>query len=283
MAKKINKILKINRTVNKNEIKSLLKWFISNFGGLRTQKLLDKLKELGFKAATKGGISINLEDLKIPPAKKNLITNAEKEVKKLNKKIVLGEISIVNHTNKTNQIWANTNELLTNEIIENFRQLDLINPIYIMTLSGARGNISQIKQLIGMRGLMSDSQGEIISTPIKSNLKEGLSILEYFISCYGARKGIVDTALKTANSGYLTRRLIYSSQNQVIKKSDCKTNAAKLIYNKIKNKETYKKNIESLIGRVIAKEILGENSKILASYGQDICNVRALKYNKVLF
>lgn len=266
--------LKLNKTTNKNEIKNLIKWFITNHGGLRTQKLLDKLKELGFKTATNAGISINLEDLRVPPAKIDLLKNAENEIVHLNEKLNSGQINIVLYTEKTNQIWANTNELLKNEIIDNFRQIDLVNPIYIMTLSGARGNISQIKQLVGMRGLMADSQGEIISMPIKSNLKEGLTIREYFISCYGARKGIVDTALKTANSGYLTRRLVYASQNQVITQNDCKTLHNSLVLNQISNKKQYKQNIDKIVGRVLAKDIKEENGKNLACYGQDICNVR---------
>lgn len=271
------KNLTFNKTINKAEIKKLIKWFINNYGGLRTQKLLDKLKELGFKIATKTGISINVEDLKVPPTKQNLIKNSENEILKLKHKLQSGKINSVKYTEKTNQIWANTNELLKNEIIENFRQTDLVNPIYIMTLSGARGNISQIKQLVGMRGLMSDSQGEIISLPIKSNLNEGLTVLEYFISCYGARKGIVDTALKTANSGYLTRRLVYAGQNQVIKKNDCQTNYSNLILNKKNNKKNYKENIEKIVGRVLGKEIKDLNEKNIAGYGQDICNVRSLK------
>lgn len=282
MITKASDIIKLNKTITKNEIKNLIEWFIANFGGLRTQKLLDKLKELGFKIATKTGISIGINDLRVPSSKKNLITNAEKDVCKLNRMKNLGEITIVEYTEKTNQIWANANELLKNEIIENFKQTDLINPIYIMTLSGARGNISQIKQLVGMRGLMSDSQGEIISLPIKSNLKEGLNVVEYFISCYGARKGIVDTALKTANSGYLTRRLIYASQNQIIKKTDCKTNKCKLMLSHINSKKIYKKYIEDLVGRVTAKDILNEKGEKIVSYGQDICNVRFLLQDKVL-
>jgi DNA-directed RNA polymerase subunit beta' len=266
--------IKFNKTTNKNEIKDLIKWFINNYGGLRTQKLLDKLKELGFKIATKTGISITIEDLKVPKSKKNFINNAEKEIENLNQKISAGEINLVKYTEKTNQIWSNTNELLKNEIIDNFRQNDLINPIYIMTLSGARGNIAQIKQLVGMRGLMSDSQGEIISTPIKSNLKEGLTVFEYFISCYGARKGIVDTALKTANSGYLTRRLVYAAQNQLIKKNDCYTNSSTLVLALITNKQKYKMNIEKTIGRILAKDLINEDGKKIASAGQDICNVR---------
>ncbi len=267
------KLIKLNKTINKKEIKNLIKWFICNYGGLRTERLLDKLKELGFKISTKAGISLNLEDLEVPMSKKDLIKNAEQDIKNLNKEVNLGQINVVKYTEKTNKVWANTNELLKEDIIETFRQKNIINPLYIMTLSGARGNISQIKQLVGMRGLMSDSQGEIISMPIKSNLKEGLNIKEYFISCYGARKGIVDTALKTANSGYLTRRLIYASQNQIIKKTDCQTHYTNIIVYRPTNKEKYKLTLEKITGRVVAKDIINMQGKTLAVYGQDICNV----------
>jgi DNA-directed RNA polymerase subunit beta' len=150
--------------------------------------------------------------------------------------------------------------------------------LYMMTFSGARGNISQIRQLVGMRGLMSNSQGQIIKLPIKSNLKEGLSITEYFISCYGARKGLVDTALKTANSGYLTRRLIYAVQGQIIKQPNCKTKNGILINNFIKNKKDLQKKKDKLIGRILAIDIKDKkNGRLIASKGQDICNYLAKK------
>lgn len=270
--------LNYNKTLDKKELKNLLKWFISNFGSLRSQKLIDKLKELGFKVATETGISLGIEDLKIPPIKKNILENTEKEIKASLIKLEKGKINILKRTEKINQAWNVANEILKNEVINHFRQTDLISPLYMMTLSGARGNISQIKQLIGMRGLMSDSQGEIISLAIKNNFREGLNSIEYFISCYGARKGLVDTALKTANSGYLTRRLIYSSQNQIIKKYTCNTKQNKMVINLKKNKKDYKNTMENLIGRVIAKDIVEEKTKkILISYGQDICNVRLLQ------
>ena len=131
-----------------------------------------------------------------------------------------------------------------------------------MMTSGARGNILQIKQLIGMRGLMVDPQGKIMNTAIKNNLKEGLDILEYFISCYGARKGIIDTAIKTANSGYLTRKLVYAIQDQTIKKPDCKTNNKHIILNKKDKKTYYKLTIEAIIGRVTARDIISEKTFI---------------------
>lgn len=263
-----------NKTFDKNEIRKLISWFITNYGNIRTKKLLDKLKELGFKYATEAGISLGIEDLKIPKTKKILFQNTERILKKNERKFLKGTLSSINNLEKITQSWNTTNELLKDEVVRNFKQTDLLNPLYMMTLSGARGNISQIRQLVGMRGLMADSQGEIINLPIKSNFKEGLNIIEYFISCYGARKGLIDTALKTANSGYLTRRLIYVSQSQIIKKPDCLTKRNNLILTTKNNKKEYKHLTENLLGRVIARTIKEKGTnKILASYGQDICNV----------
>jgi len=144
----------------------------------------------------------------------------------------------------------------------------------MMTLSGARGNISQIKQLVGMRGIMSDSRGEVINLPIKSNFKQGLNIIEYFISCYGARKGLVDTALKTANSGYLTRRLVFVSQDQIIKQPNCYTKYSDLISINSLSKLGFSSLKSKLLGRVISKDVFSFNGdKKLISFGQDICNV----------
>jgi hypothetical protein len=272
------KELNCNKTFNKNEIKKLIYWFLINYGSIRTTKLLDELKFLGFKYATNAGISLGIEDLKIPEIKIKLIENTEKHIKKTETKLKTGEIDILKKLEKITESWNNTNEVLKNELITNFRQTDLLNPVYMMTFSGARGNISQIKQLVGMRGLMSDSKGEIINLPIKSNLKEGLKITEYFISCYGARKGLIDTALKTANSGYLTRRLIYVAQSQTIKQSNCKTNKGILIMSLKKDKNAYNTTKKSIIGRVLAKDInKNETNKPIASAGQDICNYLAKK------
>lgn len=269
--------LSCNKTFNKNEIKKLIEWFLTNYGTIRTSKLLDKLKHIGFKYTTIAGISIGLEDLDIPITKKHLFKNTENELSKSEKRLEKGKISTLENSEKIIKSWNTTNELLKKDIINNFREKDLLNPVYMMTFSGARGNISQIRQLIGMRGLMSDSKGEIINLPIKSNLKEGLKITEYFISCYGARKGLVDTALKTANSGYLTRRLIYVTQNQIIEQPNCGTKKGFKINIK-KSKGSYNEIKDRIVGRVVSKNILDtKTNKILVSSGQDICNYLAKK------
>ena len=272
-----NKKIICNKTFDKNEIRKLIDWFLTNYGTIRTSKLLDKLKSIGFKYTTLAGISIGMEDLSVPATRNNLFQNTEKELKRAENLLKQGETTLIENGDKIIKSWNITNEILKKDLISNFREKDLLNPVYIMTFSGARGNLSQIRQLIGMRGLMSDSQGEIINLPIKSNLKEGLKVTEYFISCYGARKGLVDTALKTANSGYLTRRLIYVTQNLIIEQSNC--GSRKGFNLKIKQEKKALNNLkDKIIGKVLCKEVKDtENNQIIACSGQDICKYLANK------
>jgi DNA-directed RNA polymerase, beta'' subunit/160 kD subunit len=226
-----------NTKFNKKEIQKLIIWFLINHGTKKTSNLIDQIKTISFQYATKSGFSIGIEDLKIPEIKRYLIKNTEKEIFKNEKLYLMGKITNIQRLQKIIDIWNTTNEILTKELIQNFRQNNTLNPVYISALSGARGNISQVKQLVGMRGLMSDSKGEIIDIPIQSNFKEGLNITEYLISCYGARKGLIDTALKTSNSGYLTRKLVDVAQSLIIKQLDCKTLQGVLVTPLIKNKK----------------------------------------------
>lgn len=277
---------KFNKTFDKKEIKFLANWFLINYGSIKTLKLLEKLKLIGFKYSTLAGISLGIEDLKIPPAKKSIFKYAEKEIEKNENRYEKGKINIVDYTERTIKIWTSVNDILKNEVVDNFRQTNVLNPLYMMASSGARGNISQIRQLVGMRGLMSDSKGELINVPIKDNFKEGLTLTEYFISCYGARKGLIDTALKTANSGYLTRRLVYVAQSQTITQVSCQTKYKNLIVtSQPKNKSEFIIKKEYLVGRVLAKEIIDKfTNQRIASFGQDICNYlakRIIKENKI--
>nr|YP_009541103.1 RNA polymerase beta'' subunit [Lepocinclis steinii]AYQ93595.1 RNA polymerase beta'' subunit [Lepocinclis steinii] len=267
-----------NKTFDKKQITKLIEWFIYNYGTIRTNNLTNRLKSIGFKHATKAGLSLGPEDLKIPSIKKQLIKNTVKLLKDQKKYYEEGKITKQNLLQKEIDTWNLTNNTLKNEIIKNFRQTNLLNPVYMMIFSGARGNLAQIKQLIGMRGLMSDSKGDIINLPIKSSLKEGLKSKEYFISCYGARKGIIDTALKTANSGYLTRKLIYVSQNMIIKQQDCKTKKGTLINLTIKNKTDYIKLKTKLTGTIVAENITDfKTRKKIICKSQDICPYIAKK------
>ena len=210
----------INKVMNKKSLVNLLSQIYLEFGGAKTAYLANTLKNLGFKYATKAGTTISIADLDVPAEKKELLQHAEDEIEKTTQRYLKGEITEVERYTKVIDTWSETTAKLTESVVENF---DRLNPVYMMAFSGARGNLSQVSQLVGMRGLMADSQGQIIDLPIKSNFKEGLSVTEYIISSYGARKGLVDTALKTADSGYLTRRLVDVAQDVIIRDEDCGT------------------------------------------------------------
>jgi len=198
-------------------------------GNAETVDLLDNIKDMGFKYATLAGLSFGISDLKIPAKKEEIIKEAEKKVAKIHKNYRNGVLTEGERYNQVIDAWTHARVAVTNEMIRGLREdkteddRPYLNPIYVMTGSGARGSVDQIQQLAGMRALMAKPSGEIIETPIKSNFREGLTVLEYFSSTHGARKGLADTALKTANSGYLTRKLIDVAQNVIITMSDCGT------------------------------------------------------------
>jgi DNA-directed RNA polymerase subunit beta' len=212
-----------NRMVDKGQLKKLITWSFRHYGTARTAQMADKLKELGFRFATRAGVSISIDDLKIPPIKKEMLEAAENTIDETEAKYTRGEITEVERFQKVIDTWNITSESLKDEVVVNFRENYPLNSVYMMAFSGARGNLSQVRQLVGMRGLMANPQGEIIDLPIKTNFKEGLTVTEYIISSYGARKGLVDTALRTADSGYLTRRLVDVSQDVIVREHDCGT------------------------------------------------------------
>jgi DNA-directed RNA polymerase subunit beta' len=222
MAEKKSMIFR-NRVVNKGQLKNLIYWSFTNFGTARTAEVADRLKDLGFRYATKAGVSISVDDLMIPPSKRELLDEAEQEIYETETRYTRGEITEVERFQKVIDTWNSTSENLKDEVVRHFKSSDPLNSVYMMAFSGARGNISQVRQLVGMRGLMADPQGQIIGLPIKTNFREGLTVTEYIISSYGARKGLVDTALRTADSGYLTRRLVDVSQDVIVREIDCST------------------------------------------------------------
>lgn len=254
----------INKVMDKKSLNNLLLQIYLEFGGAKTATLANSLKDLGYRYATKAGTTISIADLEVPPEKKDLLKQAETEIEKSTHRYLKGEITEVERYTKVIDTWSETTSKLTEYVVDNF---DKLNPVYMMAFSGARGNLSQVSQLVGMRGLMADAQGQIIDLPIKSNFKEGLSVTEYIISSYGARKGLVDTALKTADSGYLTRRLVDVAQDVIIRDIDCQTD--KCI--KMKPISDGEKNIvplaDRLLGRTIAEDILDENGKVLVPSG----------------
>ena len=237
--------------------------------------MLEKLKVLGFEQSTKAGISFSIDDLLVPSIKTNLITNAAYELDantcQYNK--LTGSISSLERFTRITDIWNTTNDLLKNEVLKNFERINPLNPIYMMTCSGARGNLSQVRQLVGMRGLMADAQGGIIDFPIKSNFREGLTTTEYFISCYGARKGLVDTALRTADAGYLTRRLVETARSVITYTFNCNTNRY-ILLSALTDIDNPSKIIlpisQRIVGRCLAKpiyklqanQIIGDSNQI---------------------
>jgi len=212
-----------NKVVDKKALKNLVSWAYKTHGTAITAAMADNLKDLGFKYATQAAVSISVDDLKVPEAKHDLIGQAEEQISATEECYRLGEITEVERHTKVIDTWTETNERLVDAVKNNFNQNDPLNSVWMMANSGARGNMSQVRQLVGMRGLMANPQGEIIDLPIRTNFREGLTVTEYVISSYGARKGLVDTALRTADSGYLTRRLVDVAQDVIVREEDCGT------------------------------------------------------------
>ncbi|MGF2040533.1 MAG: DNA-directed RNA polymerase subunit beta'' [Nostoc sp. CmiVER01] len=245
-----------NRVVDKGQLRNLISWAFTHYGTARTAVMADKLKDLGFRYATKAGVSISVDDLMIPPTKRLLLEAAEEEIRATETRYQRGEITEVERFQKVIDTWNGTSEALKDEVVVHFKKTNPLNSVYMMAFSGARGNISQVRQLVGMRGLMADPQGEIIDLPIKTNFREGLTVTEYIISSYGARKGLVDTALRTADSGYLTRRLVDVSQDVIIREFDCGTTRGIPIRPMTEGAKTLIPLGTRLMGRVVAEDVL---------------------------
>jgi len=269
----------INKIMTKKEISKLINFCYKNIGIRETVKLADKLMTLGFKYATQSGISIGIDDLNIPNEKQHIIKNAKTNVNKIEEQYSLGLITKDERYNKIIDIWSKANESITKEMMKKLAihkvkdddgkiiTEDLFNPIYMMAESGARGSVAQIRQLAGMRGLMAKPDGSIIETPITANFREGLNILQYFISTHGARKGLADTALKTANSGYLTRRLVDVAQDVVITIHDCKTSDFLTITSIIDGGNIIEPLKNRILGRTIQENIYNENNEKIIHIG----------------
>jgi len=225
-----------NTLVSKKQLKEILAWSFTNYGSVQASFLADELKHLGFKYATQAGISISIEDLRVPYIKNLILIKANQQINYAEISSLKGQITDIERFQKIIDIWSITSESLKEEVVSYFQTYDPLNSVYMMAFSGARGNLSQVRQLVGMRGLMSDPSGQIMNLPIKKNFREGLTITDYLMSGYGARKGIVDTALKTANSGYLTRRLIDVAQDIIIREKDCLTRYS-FLYNNLQKQK----------------------------------------------
>nr|YP_009367780.1 beta'' subunit of RNA polymerase [Neodangemannia microcystis]ARK14784.1 beta'' subunit of RNA polymerase [Neodangemannia microcystis] len=245
-----------NRCFDKSRLKALILWSILNCSEEKTIELVEQLKNIGFQQATLAGISLGIEDLQIPLSKVNLIAEAELDAQKTLFEDLRGNLTAVEKFQRLIDTWHLTSETLKSDVIKSFREIDILNPVYMMAFSGARGNVSQVRQLVGMRGLMADPQGQIINFPIQSNFREGLTLTEYIISCYGARKGVVDTALRTATSGYLTRRLVDVAQHVMVYQFDCQTNRGIVLTNIKMGTQVAVSLQKRLIGRVSAESLM---------------------------
>ena len=245
--------LEIDYLVDKKALGKIIDKCFRRHGNTITAEVLDHIKSLGFKYSTIGGITVAVADMKIPPAKKELIKAAEVQVEKYEKVFRRGLISDEERYEKVIDTWTKTTEKVTDELMNG---LERMNNIYIMAHSGARGSKNQIRQLAGMRGLMANASGKTVEIPVKSNFREGLSVMEYFTSSHGARKGLADTALRTADSGYLTRRLVDVSQDVIVRDFDCGTTETTEIFAITDGNEAIEDLYDRIVGRYTIDAIL---------------------------
>ena len=263
----------INRVLTKKEISNAIDVVYRHCGQKKTVIFADKLMEIGFREACKAGISFGKDDLLIPSNKTDLLVETEKKVKLYEKQYSEGLITRGEKYNKVVDAWAKCSDQVAEEMTkimvpQTTDNVEQFNSVYMMADSGARGSAAQLKQLSGMRGLMAKPSGEIIETPIVSNFKEGLSVLEYFNSSHGARKGLADTALKTANSGYLTRRLVDVAQDSIITIDDCFTTKYITLEELVEDGEVIESLSEKCLGRTLAEDIVDkQTNNVIAKTG----------------
>jgi DNA-directed RNA polymerase subunit beta' len=263
----------INGLLKKKGVQALVLYSYLRFGLEKTVVMLDRLKELGFLYATKSGISIGISDMLIPSVKFKLVDAAEHEVVKVQQQYLDGAITNGERYNKVIAIWSDITEKVADEMFKALEEQDkqgAINPVYVMADSGARGSKQQIRQLSGMRGLMAKPSGEVIETPITSNFREGLTVLQYFISTHGARKGLADTALKTADSGYLTRRLVDVAQDVIINEFDCGTADGIYVEPILEAGVEVEPLRDRVIGRVSLEKIKDYEGNVIVEINQEI-------------
>jgi len=263
----------VNGLLKKKGIGQLINYLYLNLGLEVTVHALDRIKELGFHYATKSGLSVGLDDMVIPDSKYTIVHEAERTVIAMQQQYLDGSITNLERSNKVTQMWSGVTERVADDMFNNMKRADkegAMNPIYIMADSGARGSKQQIRQLSGMRGLMAKPSGEIIETPITANFREGLTVLQYFISTHGARKGLADTALKTADSGYLTRRLVDVAQDVIISELDCGTVEGIYVMPIIEAGETIEPLRDRIIGRVSLERLKDFEGKTIVEINEEI-------------
>jgi DNA-directed RNA polymerase subunit beta' len=282
--------LEVDKLVSKKTLGDIIDRTFRKHGNTKTAQVLDKIKEMGFHYSTIGAITIGVSDIDVPDAKENLIKEAERKVIDYEKKYRRGILTDEERYENVIKIWNKTTEDVTEELMDN---LDELNNLFIMSKSGARGSRNQIKQLAGMRGLMANAVGQTVEIPVKSNFREGLSVLEFFISTTGARKGLADTALRTADSGYLTRRLADVSQDVIVKEEDCGTKEGLEVEAFIEDKEEIENLYDRIVGRYSVEDIenpdtgqiiVEKGAMILEEQAEEIVNsgIKKVKIRSVL-
>ena len=264
----------VNGILKKKGLAQLVQYCYLRFGREKTVKMIDEIKDLGFRYATKAGISVGIDDMVVPAGKERLVKGAQKDVMSVEQQYLDGAITHGERYNKIIEIWSKLTERVSDEMFDGMESQDdsgrTINPIYIMADSGARGSKQQIRQLSGMRGLMAKPSGEIIETPITANFREGLNVLQYFISTHGARKGLADTALKTADSGYLTRRLVDVAQDVIITEADCETSQGIFVESIVESGEIIEPLRDRIVGRVSLEQVRDYEGQTIVEINQEI-------------
>ena len=250
--------LELNFPVSKKNLGKIISKSINKHGLTRTTELLDYIKATGFKYSTTGAITVSVDDVKVPEAKKQILADANEQVNNVLKQYKRGLITDNERYNSVIKIWEKATDDVTEAMKNNFEDL---NPVYMMSQSGARGNINQLRQIAGMRGLMASTTGKTVEIPITSSFREGLDALEYFISAHGARKGLADTALRTADSGYLTRRLVDVAQDIIVREEDCGTTEGIEVYDIKDGNQVIEKIEERLVGRYPLEDIIDPTTK----------------------
>ncbi len=265
--------LEVAFRVDKKKLGQIIDKSIKIHGITETATLLDDVKAMGFKYSTRGAITVGVSDMEIPEEKKIYLAEAEEEIEKVTKKYLRGLLTDEERYEKVIQIWSETSNKVTDALM---KSLDELNPIFMMANSGARGSVNQIRQLAAMRGLMADTTGRTIEIPIKANFREGLTVLEYFISTHGARKGLTDTALRTADSGYLTRRLVDVSQDVIIREADCGTDDGIIVRDIKDGNEIIEKIKDRLVGRVVCENVVNpETGELIVAKNEMVSPAQA--------
>ncbi|MBR6384764.1 MAG: DNA-directed RNA polymerase subunit beta' [Ruminococcus sp.] len=266
--------LEVAFLVGKKQLSDIIERCIKIHGTTTTSEVLDRIKALGYKYSTRAALTVAVCDATIPPQKKEILARADDEVAEITQEYNFGYISKEEKTKRIISLWTDTTDEVTAKLKENF---DRYNPIWMMADSGARGSISQIRQLAGMRGLIANTSGTVIEIPIRANYREGLNILEYFIASRGARKGLADTALRTADSGYLTRRLVDVSQDVIIREEDCGTTDGIEVYEIKNGNEIVEPFAERLVGRFLSEDLRDESGELIVSRNRLITDADAKK------